>query len=55
VAGVRGSERSIHDPSLDVPMRDRSLDAPLPLTKRELKEQRRRQKQEEKAAAGIPG
>lgn len=30
--------------------RDTSLDAPVPLTKREMKEQRRRQKQEEKSA-----
>ena len=32
------------------PPRDSSLDAPIPLTKRELKEQRRVQKQEEKSA-----
>lgn len=32
------------------PIHDRSLDAPTPLTKRELKDQRRRQKQTEKSA-----
>jgi hypothetical protein len=41
--------RRDQDPIVVAPLHDQ-MDAPLPLTKRELKEQRRRQKQEEKSA-----
>jgi outer membrane biosynthesis protein TonB len=42
--------RRDQDPMVVTPIRDQTSDVPVPLSKREMKEQRRRQKQQEKAA-----
>jgi hypothetical protein len=45
-----GVPRHDKDSTAPAQVHDQTLDAPVPLTKKELKEQRRRQKQEEKSA-----
>jgi len=45
-----GVPRHDQDSTAPAQVHDQTLDAPVPLTKKEFKEQRRRQKQEEKSA-----